>query len=552
MRYRCVHCDQELEVAAGEKPRCPTCMRVHGLTPVEGAKGSQSQARSRALLFGVVAIVALAGAGAWVWLRDRDTAGTSVAKDGTPAVAAPATLASELLSRGLEAKGLERSLDASPEVAAWAKQTAGSAQGAVARGQAIVKALRDRAAASAFVPWSLADVRAGEGPLSPADTLAVLQKDGGRKALYPFEVAALAVAALRSLDEQAELVEVFAFPAETKPLDASGRFGYYALGVRATEGGPLKVLDPFGGRSAEPAASELRALSDREALGAALALSAAHTLAADPTRALKAADVAVALSPSTPTTRSARAIALLANAGSTEAERDLSAAAQLRNDGPRRHNLAVLHLALGDFEAAQRELVAALEKQPDFASAHVTLAGLLLGAGDKEGAHKELSDAERLDPQLSALPLVWAQYYQVIGDSAQAIASAERGVERQPEDPQPRMLLAQLYGAAGRTDAMRAEAARVIALVPPEQRDRVRSVLEQMLGPDAVQPEGAAPGADEGSGGTLGGALDPGPSLQLGRSKSKGPSLLGGDEPPASGTLRPSDGAPRLQLHGSN
>jgi hypothetical protein len=92
---------------------------------------------------------------------------------------------------------------------------------------------------------------------------------------------------------------------------------------------------------------------------------------------------------------------------------------------------------------------------------------------------------------------------------------------------------------------MRAEAARVIALVPPEQRDRVRSVLEQMLGPDAVEAPGssAAPTPPD--------AHDE-PSLQLGRGKSKGPSLLGGDEPPASGTLRPAGGAPKLQLNGSN
>lgn len=546
MRYRCVHCEKDFEVASGDKARCPTCMRVHGLKPVGEPAGAASGGRSRGALIGVVAGVVIAGGlGAWLMMRDGDAAHPgSVAKDGTARVSSPAGLASELLAHGLEAKGLEHSLDASPEVAAWATQIAGSAQPGLPRAQAIVKAVRDRAAATAFIPWSLADVRAGEGPLSPADTLAILQKDGARKPLYPFEVVALAVAALRSLDDRAEVVEVYAFPAETKPLDASGRFGYYALGVRSGgDGGPLHVLDPFGGRSTAPAEADRRALTDREALGGALALSAAHKLALDPTRALKAADAAVALAPSSPTTRSARAIALLANAGSDEAQRELTAAAQLRNDGPRRHNLAVLHLALGDFESAQRELTAAIEAQPEFASARVTLAGLLLGAGDQEGARKELGEAERLDPLLAALPLVWAQYYQVIGDSEQAISSAERGVERQPEDPQPRMLLAQLYRAAGRTDAMREQASRVVALVPPEQRERVRSVLEQMLGPEAFGSAAVDNGPPN-----VGDALPEPGGLQLDRPQKRGPSLLGGDEPPASGTLRPSGGTPRLQL----
>jgi len=531
MRYRCVHCEKEFDTAPGQKLRCPTCMRVHGLTPVAAApKGSVSSGRKRGVWLGLGAIVVVAGAaGAWLAMHGGEPAKPGVAKDGTVAVSTPAGLASELLSRGLPAEGLERSLEASPEVATWAKQTAGGATGGLARAQALVKAVRERAAASALVPWSLADVRPGEGPLSPADTLATLQKDGARKAFYPFEIVALVVAALRSLDEQAELVEVYAFPAETRPLDASGRFGYYALGVRAGEGAQLHVLDPFGGRSVPPVAADRRSLTDREALGAALALSAAHTLALDPTRALKAADAAVALAPSSPTTRSARAIALLANAGSDEAQRELTAAAQLRNDGPRRHNLAVLHLALGDFESAQRELMAAIEAQPEFASARVTLGGLLLGAGDQDGARKELGEAERLDPQLAALPLVWAQYYQVIGDSAQALSYAERGVERQPEDPQPRMLLAQLYRAAGNTAAMREQAARVVALVPPDQRERVRSVLEQMLGPEAFQ-SGALPAADVNAGKLdLGEAMPEPGSLQLNRPKNKGPSLLGSE-----------------------
>jgi tetratricopeptide (TPR) repeat protein len=559
MRYRCVHCDKEIEVAEGQKPRCPTCMRVHGLTPLSGTASNGSGARSRALLFGVVALLALAaGTGFWLLRRAPEGPGATAPSRTESPVAAPATLASELLAHGLPAKGLERSLQASPEVEAWAKTAAGDAKGALARAQAIVKAVRARAEASAFVPWSLADVRPGEAPLQPADTLAVLQKDGARKSLYPFELAALTVAALRALDEHAVLVEVFAFPAEKRPLDASGRFGYYALGVRENEGSQLQVLDPFGGRSTPPAEADRRALSDREGLGAALALSAAHTLALDPGRALKSADAAVALAPSTATTRSARAIALLANAGSGEAERELKAAAQLRNDGPRRHNLAVLYLALGDFESAQRELMAAIEKEPEFASARVTLAGLLLGAGDQAGARKELEHAEQLDPLLSAIPMVWAQYYQVIGDSAQALASAQRGVERQPDDPQPRMLLAQLYRAAGRVDEMRGEAQRVVQLVPPEQRERVRAVLEQMLGLEALEAPGtAAPAPDAPD------ALDVGadslgaggPSLQLGRTSGKGPSLLGGDEPPASGTSRREDGAggaPKLQLQASD
>lgn len=539
MRYRCVHCDNEFEPPAG-KPRCPTCMRVHGLTPLDGAKVAPAAARSKAIVLGALAALALSAAGVMWLLRADAPAGERAGATAARPEATPAALASELLSRGLEAKGLERALDASPEVAAWAEQIAGGVQGPLARARALVDAVRARAAADAFVPWSLADVRPGEAPLAPADTLAVLQKDKARKALYPFEVAALTVAALRSLDERAALVEVYAFPAETKPLDASGRFGYYALGVREGEGegSALHVLDPFGGRGAAPADADRRALSDREALGAGLALAAAHALAHDPRRALKAADAAVALAPSTPTTRSARAIALLANAGSGEAERELRAAAELRNDGPRRHNLAVLYLALADYESAQRELMAAIEKNPEYASARVTLAGLLLGAGDKDGAHRELAEAERLDPQLSSIPLVWAQYYQVIGDAAQAIASAQRGVERQPEDPQPRMLLAQLYRAAGQHEAMRAEAQRVLQLVPPEQRERVRGVLEQMLGPEAL---GAPPAPDPA-------ALEPaGGSLELGPRPRKGPSLLG-DEPPASGTLRAEEGAPKLQL----
>jgi hypothetical protein len=59
-----------------------------------------------------------------------------------------------------------------------------------------------------------------------------------------------------------------------------------------------------------------------------------------------------------------------------------------------------------------------------------------------------------------------------------------------PDNPQPRLLLAQLYLAAGRKDAMREQAGRALDLMPPDQRARMQTLLARMLGPEAL--EGAA------------------------------------------------------------
>jgi Tfp pilus assembly protein PilF len=532
MRYRCAHCDQEIELPDGDKPRCPSCMRVHGLTPIAPvASGGSSRRASRIFVIALVlGCVAFSAAIAWTFRRSQTTGGLP-----------PAALANELTSRGLSADGLERLLLPSDAVMAFASQHAGAARG-LPRAQAVVAALRARADKGAWQPSTLADTRSGEAPLNADQTLAALATDGAKKQLYPLELAALAVAALRNLDEPAVLVEVFAFAKQPRPLDPSGRLGYYAVGLRSAAGAIDHVLDVYGGRSERPQAADMRALSDQEALGAALAVRAAQLIGRDPRGALKAADAAVALAPSSPTTRSARAIALLANAGSDEAERELRAAAQLRSDGPRRHNLAVFMMAAGDYEGAEKELRAALELAPELASARVTLASLVLAQGDADGAKRELSEAERIDPTLQALPLVWAQYYRSLGDTAQALVYAQRGVDRQPDDPQPRMLLAQLYREQGNIAGTREQAARVIALVPPEQRDRVRVLLEQMLGPEALgaAPQAAAPTAPAPSGTDL--------QLKLEGTPRSGPSLLGGAEPPASGTLQGNDAAPRLEL----
>jgi tetratricopeptide (TPR) repeat protein len=485
--------------------------------------------------------------------------------EGGGAQSTPDALAAELSRLGVSDAEFARFLEPTDAIESWAKSIAKSSAEGLPRAQALVAALRARAEAEAFVPWSLADVRREPGPLTPSDTLEALASDRARKKLYPLEVAALVLTALRSLDEPAVLVEVFSFPEQTRPLDPSGRLGYYAIGLRDQAGAVEHVVDPYGAHHDQaqqaPRQSDFTVLSDREALGAALALRAAHVQAKDPVKALKDADAAVALSPRSPTTRSARAIALLGNAGSEEAIRELQAAAQLRSDPARRHNLAVVHLATGDIESAARELDAALESSPEFASARVTRAGLLLAQRDVEGARKELAEAERIDASLAALPLVWAQYYLGLGETAQAIVHAERGVERDPEDPQPRILLARLYRVADQLEPMREQARRVVALVPPDQRDRVRNVLLQMLGPDAfgavapADPAAVDPAGMEPSGGglQLGGPLEPAPRLRLGGPR-KGPSLLGessGTEsgtPPASGTLRGPGATPRLQL----
>jgi len=444
---------------------------------------------------------------------------------------------------GQDPGALASLLDADAAIEKFAETAAKGQDGAAAQAKAITAAITQRRDKQAFVLWPRVEAREG-APLTAAETLQAIQKDGERKQLYPLEVSALAVAALRSLGVPALIAEVYRYTGETAPLDPAGRLGYYAVALPKQGDAPQQVVDAYGGRSTAPSANDFKVMTDAQALGGALALRAQSQAdnAGDLKAGLADSELALKLSPSSASVRSVRAALLMATGGVEAGTRELDAAAQLRRDAPRRNNLATMGLITGNADAAAKEVAAALAEAPDYALGHITLATVHLMRGEQELARAELERAERLEPDLAVLPQIWAQFYASANDIDQALVKAQEAVRRRPKDMQALLVLARVDRAAGRYDDMREQARKILAAAPADQQERLKTLLRGMLGPTVFE---APSDQDEGPAGS------PGPSLS-GTPDAKGPRLL--DDPAGSktGSLQLGTGAPKLQLGGGD
>ncbi|HEX4352126.1 MAG TPA: hypothetical protein VHZ95_04415, partial [Polyangiales bacterium] len=462
MQYQCVQCNELFAWDSSDKPRCPKCLRQHGLRPIEAAKISPPARRWLAPTLGVFVIAAAVGGYAFYRQAHKHPAGhpplapidLDALREDVRALA------------GVDAGDLTTLLHADAKVEAFAEQASKGAASNAAKAKAIVAALQARERKQAFVLWPRSEARATP-PLTAAGVAAAIDKDGARHPLYPLEVSALAVAALRSVDVPAMLAEVYRYPNERAPLDPTGRLGYYGVFVPSSSGG--EVLDAYGGRPTAAISGNYGVLTDVEAVGAALTERAVYRLegVVDPKGGLADADIAVKLWPRSPATRGARAAALLATGGIEAGTRELDDAAQLRNDAPRHNNLAVLGLVSGDANAAAKEISIALSEFPDYALAHVTLASVHLMRGERDEGLVEIEQAERLEPSLALLPQLWAEFYASDNEFDRAIPKALEAVQHKPKDPQAHLLLARIYRAAGRYDDMRAQAREILEAATP-------------------------------------------------------------------------------------
>lgn len=492
MRYLCVHCDHRFEQDKDAKPRCPKCMRRHGLEALDEPGASRRRLPRWAWLGGVVGVVALLGGGYAWWSHVTPGA---VSGEVPLAPLDRSDLRDWLAHRKVEASDLTKLLLADDAVEAFADEATAGADGPKEKAEALVAHVADRADKRAFVPWATSHPR--DEPLrTGAETASALGDEGARHKLYPLEVAALAVAALRAEDVPAMVVEAWEFSGDRSPPDPSGYFGYYLVGV--WPGGEPNadekpvLFDPYGARGNAPSDGGLRVLDDLGAIAAALTHQAAHELVhrGETATALTLVEDALALDSRAPQAHTVRGAVLLQTGGPQEGAKEFDAAAELRADAPRRKNLAGLLMAQNKVDEASEEIAAALDQYPDYADAHAMLAAIHLAERDAERARSDLEKAERLNPRLPNLPQVWAQYHLTQGDVDRAVQSAQRAIERRPHDWQTRVHAAQVYRAASRPDDMRRQVRKVLEMVPSSREPAMRRMIEQLLGPTALDEPG--------------------------------------------------------------
>jgi tetratricopeptide (TPR) repeat protein len=463
-------------------------MRAKGIEPVrEEAKAStpaHSGRRKHALWLGLLGLGALA-AGFLAWPRDAaDKTGP-----GSAALSLDA-LRAVLVREQVSAGGLERLLVADQAIESFAEKAAAGKATPREKADAVVAAIRARANAGAFVPWSLGEPRSTP-VMTASETHRALAKSGARANLYPLEVAALAVSALRSLDLPALVAELTEVKGRKSPLDPSGYLGYFVVALfpeRVNVGVPV-WLDPYAGQTLGVDA-QAKALTDATAVGAALALRALHenTYLADPKRALESTSNALRLAGMLPSVRTVRGVVVLTEKMIEQGLQEFQAARELRSDAPRLHNLASVMLVTGEVEKAQTMLSGALEKAPEFASAHATLGSLYLMQGQTEQAEVELQKAERLAPDLSLVQWAMADLQLRQGRRDEAIARARKAHAARPSFDGT-LRFAALLRQAGKYDEMRTLAEQLVTRTPAYRKDEIRTVLAAVLGPTALTSE---------------------------------------------------------------
>jgi tetratricopeptide (TPR) repeat protein len=194
---------------------------------------------------------------------------------------------------------------------------------------------------------------------------------------------------------------------------------------------------------------------------------------------------------------------LVESGGLPQALRELEAALQLRPDGPRQLSLVQLDLAqAGMLQAngeqasaeaklneANRAVVEVIEKWPRYGRAHLIVATVHLGRSDSERALIELQTAEALSPESPMLWAVWAQYHLADEDPVSAVAKMNRAIQLDPENWQLHVQAAGIFFSAGDEETARQHADEAVRLVAVDRRSKLRSYLDDMLGPEAPAEE---------------------------------------------------------------
>lgn len=481
LRFLCVHCGHRGR-ADSEPSRCPKCMRKGGIEMLADDESARPTWVAPLVLIAAVAAVAI---GYTMW--DQSTP-DAVQGEVPLEPLSVSTLRGYLRER--DADGEHAHLfevnDAVEELAGH-MTTGGSA---FAKAESLVEHVQARAGERAFVPWAMDTPR--DTDVQNAGWAAERLAETDEAQLYPLEVAAAVVAALRDEDVDAMVAEIWKFPGDRVPPDPSGFLGYFGVAVwegDVGEGDP-RVFDPYGGHETEPDEDSYRVLNDAQAAAAAMGTSAAFQLVHenDAVRGLDRSRRALRVDGRAPYLRTIQGKILVAGAGVQQGIEELQSAAQIRGDGPRRNNLAGVFVVMNDVDQAAREAAAAIEEFPDFAGAHATLAAIHLAQGENDLAHQELMTAERLESRLLMLPMLWANYFYQAGDQDQAFRKAREAVERNPNNWETRFQAARLFRMVGRYEEMRRQAHAILELVQADQTEVVRQRILELLGPTALEP----------------------------------------------------------------
>jgi len=206
-----------------------------------------------------------------------------------------------------------------------------------------------------------------------------------------------------------------------------------------------------------------------------LALSNVRGREGDLQGALEAAEKAVAADSTDPLARLRKAELLidigLRNGDDAQVEEAREIVAEVTAENPSSPEAAFVRgkseLASGDAAGAVEALREAIAVRPDWAQAHFVLGSALLMTGDLQRARAELARAVELNPGLNPARKLLVRVHAELGEHEYAIQNGQRYLDREPDDNETRILMAQSMVRLTMYD----EAQEALAEIPEDARN---------------------------------------------------------------------------------
>jgi Flp pilus assembly protein TadD len=498
MKYRCIPCNHEFEAPKGTKPRCPRCLKIHDVEPIE-SPGLPKKTSAKTILVPIaVLIVAIIVGIVYVLTKNDSTGETKESAVDSKSVFETA---------GIPKEEAQDPCAPGKYVEKLASKLAGGKSGDAAM-DALFTGLEELKGETGWLPYHQREPRETR-PLRAeqlAKQLTGNTADGAPFRAMSYELACLLLASARALDiADAKMVQIHAFKGEKHPADTAGKLGRYgvALNVDPKAIDAVQVYDLFGGRSKSGATASVTILDDSGAMAPYFGIGALSLLVKqEMSKALSLNDIAIKLNDQNPYFRSNRGLIFAATGVPTEALVEFEKALKLRNDPVQRINLAELLMLINPMDKrAETEVQLALKDAPDYARAHALKGMIHLIRQETDQAETELTLAERLDPKSPSIAMYWARYYSVRMNSEEAIAKAKQAVTLSGNSVSMLLGLASIYREVARFDDMRSTLDKVYEKVKtPQMADQIKQAFDYDLSPDDAElsdTEGATAGADD-------------------------------------------------------
>ena len=532
MRYNCANCDHSFDTD-DKRPRCPQCLRRHGLIAEDGKGRSKASKGAgggnkggkdkdveskdaaaqdgpgagtsrRVVIAAAVGVLVVGGAvGAYFGLRNKPA--DNGPKNVTLGPVSAMTLRAVARRRGTPVTTVH--FEADKAIRAAGRRHARNRDGAKVA-TALLKEVRQSLGAKGMTIRRPG--RTKHGSLRAAAPLYAAIRAKEIITVYSYELASLYLALARAAGLHAVMAEIYRHADRKGPADPLGHVGHFGVAIYAKasfKGRPAMVVDPA--RGTLNAAKEYEVFTDLRALAHGLALEALQLAEnqSEAAAAIERMDAALRLAPRSATLLAAKGMFLLKSGGVDPALNAFLGARSIREDAPRYLLVAMCYTqkdaAKGVMNRALSNMDQAINRDPGYALAYVMKADLLLRQGKVDLASSQLDKAQEIDPTLLEAIQARALILLAAGKKGAGVALLRKAVKLDPLDDQARFQLWRVLLQLEQKDEAAAAAKDWLAMLPTASRpqavqlmERFQTMFNKYKAKAAPVPGGGTPGDD--------------------------------------------------------